>query len=128
MLAAHVCWKAKHLAREASPTRKLVTLSLIDRQLSFRNPRTTQTFNNEGSAFEALEISGKLAILCRNRLEDCHDSTLHFIKCHSVEFLSLSSMWNIRKAYGIVGSTKLTGVGSNHINICAAEPKKWHAR
>ena len=88
MIAADVRWKGKHLAREASPTRKLATLSLIYWQLNGCKDRTSEIFDNGWSAFKILEpeTSGKLAILFRIRLEDGHNSTLHFIECHSVKF------------------------------------------
>ena len=91
MIAAYVWWKAKHLVREARPARKLVTLSLIDQELVCRKFRTIQIDDNVWSFFERLDICGELAILVSFRLEYEHYSTLHFIKCLRVEFLTLAS-------------------------------------
>ena len=95
MIAADVRWKAEHLAREASQTRKLVTLSLIrvNRQMIFRKGRISDIFDNEWLVFEVLVISGKLSILCSIR--HGHNSTLHVIEGHSMKFLTLGLMWNI---------------------------------
>ena len=86
VIAEYVWWKPKHLVRKARPTRKLVTLRLIDWKLFFRKAGRLEIVNHVRSFFEHLHICGELACLFRIRFEEGDNGMLHFIVSLGVQF------------------------------------------